>query len=266
MTNENKKSWQELLITAVNTPGTFNEAYNAFHNYSIGNQILALIQCHLRGITPGPIATFPGWKEKGRFVRKGEKALMLCMPIIGTKKAKAGDEDQEGESYKFFVCRNNWFVLSQTDGEPYSGEAAPEWNKEAALKALEVAEVPFEILNGNAQGYSRRREFAINPLDQAAHSTTFHELAHIVLGHTTGEPIFDSVEQARSLREVEAESVALICCEALNLSGADHSRDYIQHWMRKEGADAIPERNAQRIFAAADRILKAGAVNQEERA
>ena len=57
------------------------EAYSAFHNYSIGNQILALVQCQLRGLEPGPINTFPGWQALGRNVKRGERALILCMPI-----------------------------------------------------------------------------------------------------------------------------------------------------------------------------------------
>jgi len=54
---------------------------------------------------------------------------------------------------------------------------------------------------------------------------------------------------------VEAESVALICCESLNLPGAADCRGYIQHWI--EGG-TIPELSAQKIFGAADAILKAG--------
>ena len=59
----------------------------------------------------------------------------------------------------------------------------------------------------------------------------------------------------KSLREVEAESVALICCEALELSGAEYARGYIQHWIR---GGEIPENSAQRIVQSADRILRAG--------
>jgi hypothetical protein len=54
--------WVVLLVEAVNKPGLIMEAYSAFHNYSIGNQILALVQCHLRGLQPGPIHTFPKWQ------------------------------------------------------------------------------------------------------------------------------------------------------------------------------------------------------------
>ena len=55
---------------------------------------------------------------------------------------------------------------------------------------------------------------------------------------------------------VEAESVALICCETLGLEGADFCRGYIQHWLKAE--KEIPNHNAARIFAAATSILKAG--------
>jgi len=46
--------------------------------------------------------------------------------------------------------------------------------------------------------------------------------------------------------------------EALGLPGAEHCRGYIQHWNARRGAEPIPERSAQRIFKAADQILKAG--------
>ncbi len=43
----------------MDKPGMIMEAYSAFHNYSIGNQILALVQCQMRGLQPGRINTFP---------------------------------------------------------------------------------------------------------------------------------------------------------------------------------------------------------------
>jgi hypothetical protein len=56
-------SWAALLDEAVKKPGFIHEAYSRFHNYSLGNQLLALFQCLERGIQPGPLATFPKWKE-----------------------------------------------------------------------------------------------------------------------------------------------------------------------------------------------------------
>ena len=77
----NHPDWSQLLIDAVNQPGIISSAYSRFWNYSVGNQILAMIQCMMRRIEPGPIHTFKGWQEFGRQVKKGEKALTLCMPV-----------------------------------------------------------------------------------------------------------------------------------------------------------------------------------------
>ena len=58
-----------------------------------------------------------------------------------------------------------------------------------------------------------------------------------------------------------AESVALLCCESLGLEGADYCRGYIQNWFNQGvGFDAgvIPEKSAQKIFRAADQIIRAG--------
>ena len=70
-----------------------------------------------------------------------------------------------------------------------------------------------------------------------------------------------------SLREVEAESVALLCCESLGLEGADYCRGYIQNWFNRGtsfDADAISEKSAQKILKAADQILKAGTIGEAD--
>src|SRR5215467_8710036 len=87
-------SFQELLERAITEPGIISKAYSQFYGYSFGNQLLAYWQCSARQIQPGPIATYNKWQELGRQVRKGEKALQLCMPITVKKKAdEPGDED-----------------------------------------------------------------------------------------------------------------------------------------------------------------------------
>jgi hypothetical protein len=66
--------FRQLLDEAVNKPGTLMKAYSLFWNYSLGNQVLAMMQAHSRGIALGPIASFNRWKELGRYVKRGEKA------------------------------------------------------------------------------------------------------------------------------------------------------------------------------------------------
>lgn len=67
-------------------------------------------------------------------------------------------------------------------------------------------------MNGNTQGYpAPGKQIAINPVDALPHKTMFHELAHVVLGHTEEGQMSDDEQTPRNLREVEAESVALLC-------------------------------------------------------
>lgn len=240
------------------------EAYSAFHNYSIGNQILALVQCQWRGLEPGPINTFPGWQTLGRTVKRGERALTLCMPITRTVRDD-GPQESESESHEriltTFVHKPRWFVLSQTVGDEFIRPCLPEWNAEQALAALQIEQISFTHTDGNCQGYALQYQIAINPVAQLPHKTLFHEAAHVVLGHTTEMDFSDTERTPKNLREVEAEAVALICCEALNLEGVDYCRGYIQNWLYPSvgcNGDGIPEKSAQKIFRAADRILRAG--------
>src|SRR5437867_9222603 len=123
--------FRQLLEEAVTKHGTLMRAYSLFWNYSLGNQILALIQADHRGIPLGPIASFNRWKELGRHVKRGEKAIELCMPITMKRTIKdEGSNDTETEiTFKRFVFRRNWFMLSQTDGAEFQMPAIPTWDK-----------------------------------------------------------------------------------------------------------------------------------------
>src|SRR5713226_4627986 len=89
--------WSALLVEAVNKPGLVMKAYSAFHQYSIGNQLLAMIQCQMRGLQPGPINTFPKWQALNRHVKRGERALTLCMPITCKRRDEKPDDQSNGE-------------------------------------------------------------------------------------------------------------------------------------------------------------------------
>ena len=108
---DNQTKWTELLNQAVSEPGLILKAYSNFHGYSLGNRIAAMMQCVARGIEPGPINTYPGWLALNRQVKKGEKAITLCMPL--TRKVT---DERTGESATVptnFVWKNRWFVLSR---------------------------------------------------------------------------------------------------------------------------------------------------------
>jgi hypothetical protein len=255
-----------LLQDAVNKPGSIMRAYSAFHNYSLGNQLLALFECQARGIEPGPINTFPAWKALGRYVKRGERAITLCQPVTAKRKG-VEDTSENGEdkdaTFTLFIYRPKWFVLAQTEGESMEAPkipAIPGWNSNKALSALNIQRNEFTALDGNCQGYASKRSIAINPVAQLPHKTLFHEIAHVILGHTSEAEFSDTDRTPKSLREVEAEAVALLCCEALNLEGSEFCRGYIQEWLRQGGEGVIPEKSAQKILRAADQVLKAGTV------
>ena len=224
-------SWAALLDEAVSKPGFIHQAYSRFHNYSLGNQLLALFQCAERAITPGPLASFMKWKQLGRRVKKGERALTLCTPLSCTRtrtvKKQDGSEQDEQFTFTHFTYKKHWFVLSQTEGADFQPPAIPEWNEQKALAALKIERVPFEDLNGNTQGYAKRGgKIAINPLAALPFKTLMHELAHSIL-HCNEKDMADTEQTPRSVAEVEAEAVALLCCESLGLPGAEYSRGYV---------------------------------------
>jgi antirestriction protein ArdC len=248
--------FSDLLQQAVTTPGVLSAAYSQFHNYSLGNVLLAAFQCAHRGIPLGPMATFNRWKELGRHVRKGERAITLCQPVTVRTKGETTDTDQPEAVIVRFMFRNRWFVLAQTEGESVAPLPVADWDRERAMATLGVMEIPFTAANGNAMGYATGRQVAISPLNPFPLKTLFHELAHVLLGHTAEADQADTEAIPRSLREVEAEAVALLCCEALKLPGAEHCRGYIQAWWGE--GNTIPEKSAQRVLRVADQVLKAG--------
>jgi hypothetical protein len=181
------------------------------------------------------------------------------MPFTCTRTRTVTQDDgsQQDEEFSFthFTYKNRWWVLAQTEGAEVQPSTIPEWSEQKALAAMNIERIPFEDLDGNTQGYAKRGgKIAVNPLAALPFKTLFHEITHSIL-HCNERDMADTEQTPRGVAEVEAEAVALLCCESLGLPGAEFSRGYIQSWGKGQ---AISERSAQRIFHAADRILKAG--------
>ena len=180
------------------------------------------------------------------------------MPV--TIKREAKEEGEDPTVFTAFTYKPRWFVLAQTEGpELAEVDPLPSWDRGRALEALSVAEVAFQHPDGNCQGYARGREIAVNPVAALPAKTTFHELAHVVLGHTSEGECSDVETLPRSLREVEAESVAYVLCTLLNVPGRESARAYIQGWL--QGSE-VPEKSAQRVLGAAQSILEAGRTDE----
>ena len=271
----NKPDWNALFEQALTQPGVMSKAYSAFYEYSLGNAFLAASQLIARQLPISPIASYRKWLELGRQVKKGEKAIALVMPV--TVKSKSKDEGKDGggneageppgSARTIFILKNNWFALCQTDGAEYAQEVVtPKWDKVRALDALGITEQDFSSMSGNAQGYAipNEKKLAINPLAALPWKTTFHEMAHCLL-HSAEVQMADGEMLQRCIKEAEAESVAYLCCATLELPGLEQSRAYIQHWLgSEEQSDEFAKKSAARVFATANKILKAGANTSKE--
>jgi antirestriction protein ArdC len=258
--------WDQLLHDAVHQPGTIRRAYSAFHNYSVGNQLLAMHQFLAMGRAPEPIGSYDAWQKLGRQVRKGEHAsIVLCRPITFKKRVKDADTDEEVErKIARFVYRCQWFTMSQTDGdtEPQFPDLG-DWNVDRAITNRGLVRVPFAMTDGNVQGYSCGNEIAVSPLAPEPVGVACHEMGHAALHQGTDpELIVDRFELGRNLIEAEAECTRLIVLESLGIDDSANCRGYIQHWYG--AGNEIPSASAKRIFAAADKILKAGYAADED--
>jgi hypothetical protein len=241
--------WTQLIETALTTPGSVGNVYNRFYEYSFLNQMLLRIQ----GVHE-PVATYQRWQTIGRQVLRGSKAHAIVRPIVIDKKNENGEVEDQMLRFRLVNCL---FTVSQTDGAELPPIDLPGWDLDHALTALDIRRVPYELIEGNTQGYSWRREFAVNPVAVDPTHTTFHELGHIVLGHTAPDTAVQYATH-RGLMEFQAEATAYLTLnelEQLSELTASHSRGYIQGWLR----DQRPSDNAIRqVFTATDMLLKAG--------
>lgn len=271
--NNNSQKWSELLSGVLEQPGLIHDCLSMFRKYSLSNTCLLALQCADRKMVMGPVATFEQWKKQRRYVRKGEKALAMWMPITVSIKEtdeETGERVKTGDKRVIFVLKNNWFTYAQTDGEAVEFPPMGDWSKARALQALAIKEEEYDMgkVGNSAMGYAYRRIVAVNPMNPKPLSTLLHELGHVMLGHTErGEEMTDAAELPRCIKELEAESVAMLVLDALGDSeAAVYCRGYIQHWLKSGNVASVPESSAKRIFAAADKILKAGLEEVKEEA
>jgi hypothetical protein len=207
-----------------------------------------------------PVATYPRWHILGRQVIRGSKAAVILRPMMARSRAATADEDEPARLVGFKAV-NCIFGVSQTAGEPLPPVDPPTWSLEGAVAALGVKRVRFELLEGNTQGYSIGKEYAISPVAVDPTRTTFHELAHIVLGHTV-EPQPNHLARRR-VEEFQAEATAYLCLKETDLLTAEsacHSRGYIQSWL---GGRRPSDQAIRAVFGATDSILRAGRARPE---
>lgn len=201
----------------------FLDTMSTFHNYSFGNCFLIARQCPSATLVAG----YQAWKKHGRFVKKGEKGIVILAPMVGKKEAEDGCQSREVFGFRAAYV----FDVSQTEGQEL-----PDLNRLGGepgdqLAWLHVAAASFGIrveyeadLRG-AYGVSKCGAIAL--LRGLSPAEEFNTLAH-ELGHELLHRKIDRRTMRKSVKELEAEAVAYVVSRAAGLDNAlKHSADYI---------------------------------------
>lgn len=197
-----------------------------FHRYSWGNCLLIYSQ------RPNAthVAGFHGWLKLRRYVKKGEKGIVILAPVVGRKKSQ--DSITEDEQTRVFGFRAaHVFDVSQTDGEalPEFASAKGNPNDYTARLVKFVADrgitLEYSTAIAPAKGMSAGGRITLLPeLEPAEHFAVLaHEIAHELLHKTERRQ-----KTTHTIRETEAEAVSFVVCSAIGLDTNTASCDYIQ--------------------------------------
>ena len=222
-----------------------------FPRYSVNNTMLIMMQRPDAQLCQ----SFTGWKQMGRYVKKGEKGISILAPApykIEREQTKLDEKgrpvfDADGEPVKekvevtiraFKVVKT--FDLSQTDGKelPTIGPSELVGNIEGYPKLLqalqEISPVPvsFELVDGDAKGFYHLEDKKIVVQDGMSEvqtiKTLLHEMAHQKLHDKDNVP--EAKDISRNGKEVEAESVAYVVCQHYGINTSDYSFSYVAGW------------------------------------
>lgn len=220
-----------------------------FHKYSFGNVMLILSQ----NPDATQVAGFNTWKQVGRYVRQGEKGIVIIAPMVFRKRdaePAAGESAERDETVLRF--RGVYvFDVSQTDGQPLpepagiNGDPGLHLDRIKTVVASRGIALDYEIGPGSALGLSRGGRISIRPGLPAAEefAVIVHELAHELLHRGEDRPA------SKTVRETEAEAVAFVIAQAVGLDAGAAARDYIQLYDGKTDT----------LAASLDRIQKTAA-------
>lgn len=238
----------------------FLDTMAKFPRYSVNNNILIMMQKPDAQMCQ----SFTGWKEMGRFVKKGEKGIKILAPApytIQREQTKLDDRgnpmlDKDGEPImeSVEIKVNAFKVVSTFDVSQTEGKELPTLGVDELtggvdgygtfLEALkEVCPVPmtFENIEGGAKGFYSQTEKRIAIQEGMSEAqtvkTAIHEMAHQKL-HAIEN---NGPKQTRGSKEVEAESVAYTVCQHYGIDTSDYSFSYVAGW--SEGKE-MPELKA----------------------
>ena len=203
-----------------------------FHRYSFGNQMLIAFQrpdaTHVAG--------FNAWRKFNRFVRKGEKGILIIAPCARRANEVSTEQDEQSSENRRDTrggirFRGAYvFDVSSTDGDPLPEFAKV--NGDPAIymtvlhDAIRESGIAFSksVDLGGAEGVSTGGAIVVREgLEPAAEfSVTVHEYAHELMHKAERRR-----QTSRKVKETEAEAVAFVVCHAIGLETGTAASDYL---------------------------------------
>ena len=240
----------------------FLTTMSKFHNYSIGNQILIMLQ------KPEAVrvAGFNTWKDLGRWVMKGEKGIAIMAPMMPPKQKPEKREQGEAEAETETEPRPVFFKVvyifdvSQTEGKPLPEFEVPVLTGEAneglftdllAHMKQRGITVGFESkpsLDPGIKGFYSHAGIWVRPEEPRAQQlkTLLHEIAHYY-----SEGVFRIPRQDA---ETIAESAAFVVGTHFGFDTGVRSFPYVALWAKDK---KVLENNLGAIRRVSTTIIEA---------
>lgn len=211
-----------------------------FHTYSFGNILLIARQKP----SASNVAGLRTWNTLGRFVKRGEKGIMILAPMVGRRNTNrdevatdistdntADERKPEQQLYGFRAVYV--FDISQTEGKDLpaltevQGEVAGYQERLKKFVKSQNIKLYYSEKIAPAKGYSKGGTIALlsgmQPAEEFA--TLVHEIAHEMLHRGERRTL-----TTKQVRETEAEAVSFVVSQAIGLNTGTASQDYIQLW------------------------------------
>jgi hypothetical protein len=206
-------------------------AMGRFHNYSFGN----ILEIARQKPDATRVAGLYAWNQLGRKVKKGERGIRILAPVIGVrrKKDEEAENDIRTQNQAVLVGFRAAYVfdVSQTEGkelpelsERITGEAGECRDRLVEFVIRQGIELEYKESIAPAMGVSYGGRIALLPGQSPAEefSTLVHELAHEMLHKAERR-----TATTKTVRETEAEAIAFVVGKTIGLNTGRASADYI---------------------------------------
>lgn len=214
-------------------------------NYSIRNQVLIFMQFPKARNVNGMKA----WNYYGRGINKGEKSIKIIAPIIEKQEIHEDSayetEDQEPKyeevlkgykvSYVFDISQTNGKEIETFDSTEEIAKENFDIYKSALESCLKDYSFNYKNIEGPEDGSCNYKTKVITIREgmttEKTLTTLIHEIAH-ALAEQRDRTNFKGLttSEQRQIREIEAESIALVVSNKLGLHTQDFNCSYITAW------------------------------------